>query len=116
MRRRVIRHTRIAIWVIFLWLLFTIGCFLAPFLAIVIFLPRVRSSIYFHRFVRSADRLCASMLGFSGRHMLSTELTYCQNLRWMHRMLNEIEDRHCEESAFEEGAYCRLSDRRIGNK
>lgn len=68
------------------------------------------------RFVRAADRLCASMLGFSGRHMLSTELTYCQQYGWMRRILDEIQDRHCEESAFEEGAYCRLSDRKIGTR
>lgn len=103
-----IRHYRKYFWVFFLWLMFSIGCFLAPFIAIS--LPFTRSE-YIRRFIKSADRLCASLLGFSGRQMLSTELAHDTRLQWMHDWLNEIEPNHCEESACEEGAYCRLSDK-----
>lgn len=107
------RRWRKYLWMLFLWLMFTFGCFLAPFLALAI--PFTRRQ-YVHRFVRAADRLCAALLGFSGRQMLSTELAHDGRFRWMRNMLNEIEENHCEESAYEEGAYCRLSDRRLGNR
>ena len=108
------RKWRKYIWVLFLWLMFSFGCFLAPFLAMTI--PFTRNISYIQRFVRAADRLCAALLGFSGRHMLSTELSHNERLKWMHDMLEEIDPNHCVESAYEEGAYCRLKDRTIGYK
>ena len=108
------KHWKKYVWVLFLWLMFTFGCFLAPFLAISI--PFTRNIPYIQRFVRAADRMLAAMLCYSGRQMLSTELAHDERLKWMHDMLNDIEPNHCEESAYEEGAYCRLSDRKIGHK
>lgn len=54
------------------------------------------------------------MLGFSGRVTLSTECIHA--MRWMKNILNEIENNHCEESAFTEGAYCRIKDKKLGIK
>lgn len=109
-----LRHSRRYLWILFLWLMFTIGCFLAPFIAILI--PFLKNVDYIQRFVRAADRLCAAMLGYDGKHMLSTELAHSSRLKWMYRVLNYIQPNHCEESAYEEGAYCRISDRRIGSR
>jgi hypothetical protein len=64
--------------------------------------------------VLAADRMCAAMLGYSGRVTLSTECIHSAN--WLYLILNEIEDNHCEDSAFIEGAYCRLSDHQLGDK
>jgi hypothetical protein len=112
----IFKRIRKLIWVLFLWLLFSIGCFCAPFIAIAIAIPATRKSRYMQFFIRAADRLCAAMLGFTGRFMLSTELANEPRLRWMYYLLNEIETNHCEESVYEEGAYCRLYDRRLGAK
>lgn len=65
-------------------------------------------------FIMSVDRMCAAMLGFSGRVTLSTECIHA--MRWMKNILNEIENNHCEESAFTEGAYCRIKDKKLGIK
>lgn len=98
--------------VIFLWFIFTIGCLLAPIFAILLLvLPKNR---YIKHFVLAADRMCAAMLGFSGRVTLSTECLH--KLRWLHDALNFIDTNHCEETAINEGAYCRLSDRQLGEK
>lgn len=104
-----LKYLRRFTWVVFLWFMFSVGCFCAPFIAMVI--PFTHDIKYLQRFIRAADRLCAAMLGFSGRQMLSTELTHDTRLAWMYNLLNEIEPGHCEESAYEEGAYCRLSDK-----
>jgi hypothetical protein len=112
----IFKRIRKLIWVLFLWFLFSIGCFCAPFIAIAIAIPATRKSRYMQFFIRAADRLCAAMLGFTGRFMLSTELANEPRLRWMYYLLNEIETNHCEESVYEEGAYCRLYDRRLGAK
>lgn len=107
------RRKRKYIWVLFLWIMFVCGCFAAIVLSVT--LPFVRSQ-YIHRFVRAADRMLAAGLGYSGRQMLSTELAHSDRLKWMHDWLNEIQENHCEDSAFEEGAYCRLSDHKLGHK
>jgi len=99
-------------WIICLWFIFTVGCFFAPLLAIVI--PFFKRHTYIYNFVLAADRMCAALLGFSGRLTLSTEVTH--EMRWVYKMLNEIEENHCEESAYNEGAYCRISDRKLGHK
>lgn len=62
----------------------------------------------------AADRLIAAILGFSGKLMLSTELSYNNRLSWMRRGLDEIEPGHCTNSAYSEGAYCRLKDHTMG--
>lgn len=110
-----IKHWRKYLWVFFLWFIFAIGCFIAPFLAFAIPFAYKKSD-YIRRFIRAADRLCAAMLGYSGRQMLSTEVAHDKRFKWMYDMLNEIEPNHCEESNYEEGAYCRLKDRTIGYK
>jgi hypothetical protein len=112
----IFKRFRKFVWVLFLWFLFSIGCYCAPFIALAIAIPATRRSRYMQFFIRAADRLCAAMLGFSGRLMLSTELANEPRLHWMYYLLNEIETNHCEESVYEEGAYCRLYDRRLGVK
>jgi len=67
-------------------------------------------------FIKSADRMCAALLGFSGRQMLSTELIYQKRMLWMKNILDEIEPQHCENSAIDEGAYSRLKDRSTGHR
>ena len=102
-------------WFIFvLWLMFSFGCFCVPFLAIVY--PWFKHRGYMQNVVKAADRMCAALLGFSGRQMLSTELIYETRLMWMRKELDNIEKNHCEESAYEEGAYCRLKDHKSGSK
>jgi hypothetical protein len=97
-----------------LWFIFAIGCFIAPFMAIL--LPIFKHNTYIRHFVMSADRMCAAMLGFSGRVTLSTECNHAMRYFWLHNVLNDIEENHCEDSAYGEGAYCRLSDRQLGDK
>ena len=60
--------------------------------------------------------MTATMLGFSGRLLLSTELINDKKHTWIYNILNDIEPNHCEESAFGEGAYCRISDKKMGIK
>lgn len=99
------------VWLFLLWILFSVGCIAAPVLALAF--PILKRFSYPRQVLHAADRLCAALLGFNGRNMLSTELA--QTDHWMHGVLNTIEKNHCEESAYAEGAYCRLSDRRLGN-
>jgi hypothetical protein len=100
--------------ILILWIMFSVGCSIAPMIAIVY--PFNTGNRYLSNFIKSADRLAATMLGFSGRAMLSTELAHEPRMTWMRDWLNEIEPGHCLDSAFTEGAYCRLSDRTIGIK
>jgi hypothetical protein len=108
------KYPRKFIFVLTLWILFAIGCFAAPFLVIVY--PYFKKHGYTRNIVKAADRMCAALLGFTGRQMLSTELIQGTRLIWMREELDEIQPRHCEESAYEEGAYCRLTDHQIGTK
>lgn len=100
--------------IIVLWSAFTIGCLVAPFVAILFLV--FKHNHYLGNFARAADRMDAAILGFSGRHMLSTELNYSEHLKWMRNFLEIIEPNHCVESAYEEGAYCSLKDRKLGRK
>ena len=99
-------------WLIALWFLFSAGCLVAPFLALS--LPFAKHRPYLRRLLHAADRLCAALLGFSGRHLLSTELGASTRMPWLREALNSIETKHCEESVYAEGAYCRLSDHELG--
>jgi len=67
-------------------------------------------------FIKAVDRMDAALLGFSGRQMLSTELIYETRLIWIRKALDEVEPNHCAESAYDEGAYCRLKDHTPGSK
>ena len=110
---------RKALFALTLWGCFAFGCFVAPFVAILLIFPVVWKIDYFRNFVKAADRLCAAQLGYSGRVMLSTELVYSTRLQWMRKALDEIDqngDKHCIESAWTEGPYSRLSDRQIRAK
>lgn len=111
---RAAKITRRALWVFLLWFIFSVGCLAAPFLALTI--PFTKKLSYIQVFVRAADRLCAAMLGFSGRLLLSTELSHAPQFRWIHDALEEIDPQHCERSAYSEGAYCRLSDHKLGHR
>lgn len=95
---------------------FTIGCWLAPFFALSLLVPSIRKKEYIMNFVKAADRMMAAMLGFSGRFMLSTECAHAPCLLKLRNALDWLEENHCVESAIGEGAYCRLSDRKIGYK
>jgi hypothetical protein len=101
--------------ILLLWLTFCVGCALAPvaFLVLPLFPKRKR---YLWNVLCAADRLMAAMFGFSGHHMLSTECAHATEYTWLRDLLNMIEPNHCAESAYNEGAYCRLSDRTIGRK
>lgn len=99
-------------WAFLLWLFFSAGCFISPFLALGF--PLVRRYHYPRRVLYAADRLCAAMVGFSGRHMLSTEVGFSPRLTWLHDALNSIEPNHCEKSIYAEGPYCRISDHELG--
>lgn len=100
--------------VFFLWILFSLCCFVAPLFAMFFWLYPQHS--YMRRFVKAADRMIAALLGFSGRHTLSMELAYSARYQWLHDILNIVEANHCENEAFEEGAYCRISDHQRGDK
>ena len=100
--------------VLLLWLAFSGGCLLAPLAVIV--LPLVRRSRYAFACLCAADRMCAALLGFSGRVTLSAELTHSDRYVWIREALDRIVPNHCEKSACNEGAYCKLSDRTLGHK
>lgn len=95
---------------------FTIGCWLAPFFALALLMPSVRKHEYIMNFVKAADRMMAALLGFSGRFMLSTECAHAPCLLKLRNVLDWLEANHCVDSMVNEGAYCRLSDRKIGYK
>ena len=97
-----------------LWILFSLCCFAAPFAAI--FFPLYRRRSYMRRFVKTADRMLAALLGFSGRVTLSVELASSDRYTWVRDILNMVEHKHCENEAFEEGAYCRIKDHEIGGR
>lgn len=62
------------------------------------------------------DRTIAALCGFSGRHLLSTELCHTEKYKFIRRMLDKRWPDHCRKAAFHEAAYCRLSDRQLGHK
>jgi hypothetical protein len=99
-----------------LFMAFTIGCWLAPLLVIALLVPPIRKREYIVNFVKAADRLMAAMLGYSGRFMLSTECAHAPCLLKLRNVLDWLEADHCASSAYNEGAYCRLSDKKIGYK
>ena len=113
------KHLRRYTWVFILYLAYVIGCITAIFMPIA--LQFSKNNKYKKNFTLAADRMCAAMLStkfgcpeFSGRVTLSTECTHA--LRWLHDVLNDIDDYHCEEAAITENAYCKLSDHTMGYK
>lgn len=112
--RKFVRMIQKIIFATILWFIFSAGCVVAPIMSIVLLFKW--KDIYVRNFVLAADRMLASLLGFSGHCALSAELVYCARFKWMRNMLDSIDENHCEISAYTEGAYCRLSDRRIGSK
>ena len=102
------------VYVVLLWVAFTAGCILAPFAVLV--LPLVKRNRYAFGCLCAADRMCAALLGFSGRVTLSAELTHSTRYTWLREALDHIIPNHCERSAYSEGAYCKLSDRTLGHK
>ena len=107
---------RKALFVLVLWICFSFGCVMAPFIAILLIIPAVWKTDYIRNFVKAADRLCAAQLGYSGRMMLSTELVFSSRLQWMRKSLDEIDqngDGHCLECVYTEGPYSRLSDKQL---
>jgi hypothetical protein len=103
-------------FLIALWMFFTLGCVCAPILALLLAVPYFWRCKYMQNFVKAVDRMCAAELGFSGRAMLSTELVFTSRLGWVRRGLDECEENHCLKSVYVEGPYCRLSDREIRAK
>ena len=101
-------------FVFLLWILFSLCCFAAPFFVLGFYFYPKRS--YFRILSHAADRLVAALLGFSGRHLLSTECASSHRYRWLYDMLNSVEPNHCENEAFDEGPYCRIADRQLGEK
>ena len=99
-----------------LFMSFAIGCWLAPIFALALLIPSVRRIDYVMNFVKAADRMMAAMLGFSGRFMLSTECAHAPCLQKLRNALDWLEKDHCAESMYGEGAYCRISDRKMGSK
>lgn len=101
-----------------LWVLFSLCCiallFVIPVLAVFVkFYPK---NSYPRRLVRAANKLVAVLLGFSGRFTVSVECTDSPKYRWLHDSLDVIEEKHCENEVFAQGAYCRLSDHQRGDK
>lgn len=105
MTRSFVKYTLLLL----LWAAFTAACILAPFCAIM--WPLSGKYSWTHCLVRAADRMVAALLGFSGRHMLSTEAATSPRLALLKKVLDYVEDRHCIEAAYEEGAHCLLSDK-----
>lgn len=99
-----------------LFIAFTIGCWLAPFFAFALLVPAIRKHEYILNFVKAADRMLAALLGYSGRFMLSTECAHAPCLLKLRNALDWLEENHCADSAYNEGAYCRISDHKIGHK
>lgn len=116
LKNKILKIMRRSLFALGLYVIFSAGCIIAPFVAWLLMFPAFRRMTYLVNYVKAADRLMAAQLGFSGRFTLSTECAHERCYRWMHDMLNEIDENHCEESMYTEGAYCRLSDRKIGYK
>lgn len=102
------------IFVIILWIFFTIGCLVTPLLAL--FFSFVPKNHYLRRVVKAADRMMAAILGYSGKFTLSVECGTEPNLMWLHDMLNVIQKNHCENEVFEEHAYCSIKHKKLGDK
>lgn len=102
--------------IIGLFVLFTIGCWMAPILTL--FFRFATPNSYWRRFVYAADKMMAAMFGFSGRFTLSAECAYAERktFKILHDMLNDIQPEHCEKAALHESMYCRISDHTFGDK
>lgn len=98
-------------WWITLWIMFSFGCLCAPFIALLI--PFRIHSQYLHTILKASDRLVAAELGFSGLLLLSTELAYTDKYKFLRSGIAIIDEQHCADSAYTEGAYCRLKDHSI---
>lgn len=98
------------------WLAFWFGCWIAPF--IVLGFHFSSNEGYAKRVGRAADKMCAALLGKSGRYTLSSECAFAEDkrLRQLHDILNDIKTGHCESEVLDENMYCRLSDHRLGEK
>lgn len=102
------------VFIVFLWILFTFGCLLAPILVIGFFLfPR---NFYLKTVVLAADRMIAAILGYSGKFTASVESASEPKLKWLHDMLNVIEKDHCEKEVLKEHAYCSIKHKKLGDK
>jgi hypothetical protein len=102
------------LFVVILWVLFALGCVLAPVLAI--FYALLPQNHYLRRVVKAADRLIAAILGYSGKFTASVESATEPRLEWLRYMLDEIEEDHCKKEAIAEHAYCSIIHRNLGDK
>lgn len=98
------------LWIV-LWVLFSIGsivaAFLTPFLTLCY--PFINKHSQIAKMVESADRMIAAFyFGCSGRWTLSIECAHRQPKLFvvLRCILDRVKPGHCEESAFNEGAYC----------
>jgi hypothetical protein len=114
--KRIVASGMKAVIALLLFGAFTIGCWLAPLFVLALLFPSIRKIEYIMNFVKAADRMLAAVLGYSGRFMLSTECAHAPCLAKLRDVLDWLEENHCAKSAYGEGAYCRLSDHKIGHK
>jgi len=98
-----------------LWLLFWLGCWLAPF---VVLAWKLLPEGYAKNVGRSADRMNAALVGKTGKFTLSAECAFAETKRMiqLRDMLDYIKEDHCINEATDEGAYCRISDHLLGGK
>lgn len=114
-RKQLDQHARRISLVVGFWILFSVGCILTPIM--VLLYPFAKKHGYITNLVEAADRMVAALLGFSGHWELSVEYAIDpERYKRMHDYLNSIAPDHCEKSAISEGAYCRISDRKMGTK
>ena len=109
-----VRDAKRYLFIVILWVLFTAGCLIAPILAIFFFLYPKNS--YLNRVVKSADRMMAAILGYSGKFTASVESATEPDLVWLRDMLDTIKEKHCENEVFSEGAYCSIKTKKLGDK
>lgn len=102
------------VFILILWVLFTLGCMLAPFMSIFYFFFPMNH--YLRRVVKAADRMIAAILGYSGKFTASVESASEPRLEWLHYMLNEIQENHCENEVVSEHAYCSITHKKLGDK
>ena len=111
-----IKHARRAVFAVLLWCMHLIGCWLAPFISLLLLYPPCWRNAYLRNVAKASDRMNAAYLGKSGRMTLSTEMAFDSRFASLRAMVDYIEADHCMKSVWAEGPYCRLSDRAMREK
>ncbi len=87
-------------------------------LVIMPLVPLARKGGYVRNLAEAQDRVIAALAGRSGKWTVSVEVALHKDgfAGYFYRFLNWMVNRHCEKSVEAEHPYCRIADRRDGEK